>query len=159
MLGKGRDAIEQMILMRTQDKQALIEENELMLAQGKLTQQEADAIELAAKAQRAYNSEKVKAQKGGASNIFEVIGGNIKNTITRMFDYTGVYRVLNKLMASFSKVVQLSKELDSTMFNLRVVTGDSREETVGLIGDYRKLADQLGATTVQIANAANEWLN
>ena len=158
MLGKGRDAIEQMILMRTQDKQALIEENELMLAQGKLTQQEADAIELAAKAQRAYNSEKVKAQKGGASNIFEVIGGNIKNTITRMFDYTGVYRVLNKLMASFSKVVQLSKELDSTMFNLRVVTGDSREETVGLIGDYRKLADQLGATTVQIANAANEWL-
>lgn len=158
MLGKGRDAIEQMILMRTQDKQALIEENELMLAQGKLTQQEADAIELAAKAQRAYNSEKVKAQKGGASNIFEVIGSNIKNTITRMFDYTGVYRVLNKLMASFSKVVQLSKELDSTMFNLRVVTGDSREETVGLIGDYRKLADQLGATTVQIANAANEWL-
>ena len=158
MLGKGRDAIEQMILMRTQDKQALIEENKLMLAQGKLTQQEADAIELAAKAQRAYNSEKVKAQKGGASNIFEVIGSNIKNTITRMFDYTGVYRVLNKLMASFSKVVQLSKELDSTMFNLRVVTGDSREETVGLIGDYRKLADQLGATTVQIANAANEWL-
>lgn len=158
MLGKGRDAIEQMILMRTQDKQALIEENELMLAQGKLTQQEADAIELAAKAQRAYNSEKVKAQKGGASNIFEVIGSNIKNTITRMFDYTGVYRVLNKLMASVSKVVQLSKELDSTMFNLRVVTGDSREETVGLIGDYRKLADQLGATTVQIANAANEWL-
>ena len=158
MLGKGRDAIEQMILMRTQDKQALIEENELMLTQGKLTHQEADAIELAAKAQRAYNSEKVKAQKGGASNIFEVIGGNIKNTITRMFDYTGVYRVLNKLMASFSKIVQLSKELDSTMFNLRVVTGDSREETVGLIGDYRKLADQLGATTVQIANAANEWL-
>lgn len=159
MLGKGRDAIEQMILMRTQDKQALIEENELMLAQGKLTQQEADAIELAAKAQRAYNSEKVKAQKGGASNIFEVISGNIKNTITRMFDYTGVYRVLNKLMASVSKTIQLSKELDSTMFNLRVVTGDSREETVGLIGDYRKLADQLGATTVQIANAANEWLN
>lgn len=158
MLGKGRDAIEQMILMRTQDKQALIEENELMLTQGKLTQQEADAIELAAKAQRAYNSEKVKAQKGGASNIFEVIGGNIKNTITRMFDYTGVYRVLNKLMASFSKIIQLSKELDSTMFNLRVVTGGSREEAAGLIGDYRKLADQLGATTVQIANAANEWL-
>ena len=88
-----------------------------------------------------------------------LITGNIKNTITRMFDYTGVYRVLNKLMASVSKIIQLSKELDSTMFNLRVVTGDSREETAGLIGDYRKLADQLGATTVQIANAANEWLN
>lgn len=158
MLGKGREAIEQMILMRTQDKQALIEENELMLTQGKLTQQEADAIELAAKAQRAYNSEKVKAQKGGAQSIFDVIKGGVKQTITRMFDYTGVYRVLNKIMASFQNVIGLSKELDTAMFNLRVVSGDSREEAQGLISDYNDLAKQLGATTVEIANAANEWM-
>ena len=159
LLGKGRDAIEKMILMRTQDKQALIDENNLMLAQGKLTQQEADAIEAVAKAQRAYNSEKIKASKYGAGNFLDVLGANIKNTITRMFDYTGVYRVLNKLMASISKIIQLTKELDTAMFNLRVVTGGSREDATGLIRDYRTLADQLGATTVQIANAANEWLN
>lgn len=158
MLGKGRDAIEQMILMRTQDKQALIEENELMLTQGKLTQQEADAIEQAAEAQRAYNSEKVKAQKGGAQSIFDVIKGGVKQTITRMFDYTGVYRVLNKIMASFQNIIGLSKELDTAMFNLRVVSGDSREEAKGLISDYNDLAKQLGATTVEIANAANEWM-
>ena len=159
MLSKGRDAIEKMILMRTQDKQALIDENNLMLAQGKLTQQEADAIEEVAKAQRAYNSEKIKASKYGAGNFLDVIGSGVKNTITRMFDYTGVYRVLNKLMASVSKIIQLTKDLDNAMFNLRVVTGGSREDATGLIQDYRKLADQLGATTVQVANAANEWLN
>ena len=158
MLSKGRDAIEKMILMRTQDKQALIDENNLMLAQGKLTQQEADAIEMVAKAQRAYNSEKVKAQKYGASSIFDVLKAGVKNTLARMFDYTGVYRVLNKVMASLQKVIQLSKELDTAMFNLRVVSGYNRSEAKGLISDYNDLAKQLGATTVEIANAANEWM-
>ena len=158
MLAKGRESREKLLIEYEGIIGKLTAQNELMIEQGRLSKEQVAQIEAEAQAMRRLNSLKVQGQKGGASNIFEVISGNIKNTITRMFDYTGVYRVLNKLMASFSKVVQLSKELDSTMFNLRVVTGDSREETVGLIGDYRKLADQLGATTVQIANAANEWL-
>lgn len=159
MLAKGRESREKLLIEYEGIIGKLTAQNELMIEQGRLSKEQVAQIEAEAQATRKLNSLKVQGQKGGASNIFEVIGSNIKNTITRMFDYTGVYRVLNKLMASVSKIIQLSKELDSTMFNLRVVTGDSREETVGLIGDYRKLADQLGATTVQIANAANEWLN
>lgn len=159
MLAKGRESREKLLIEYEGIIGKLTAQNELMIEQGRLSKEQVAQIEAEAQATRKLNSLKVRGQKGGASNIFEVISGNIKNTITRMFDYTGVYRVLNKLMASVSKIIQLSKELDSTMFNLRVVTGDSREETVGLIGDYRKLADQLGATTVQIANAANEWLN
>ena len=158
MLAKGRESREKLLIEYEGIIGKLTAQNELMIEQRRLSKEQVAQIEAEAQAMRKLNSLKIQGQKGGASNIFEVISGNIKNTITRMFDYTGVYRVINKLMASFSKVVQLSKELDSTMFNLRVVTGDSREETVGLIGDYRKLADQLGATTVQIANAANEWL-
>ena len=159
MLAKGRESREKLLIEYEGIIGKLTAQNELMIEQRRLSKEQVAQIEAEAQATRRLNSLKVRGQKGGASNIFEVISGNIKNTITRMFDYTGVYRVLNKLMASVSKIIQLSKELDSTMFNLRVVTGDSREETVGLIGDYRKLADQLGATTVQIANAANEWLN
>ena len=159
MLAKGRESREKLLIEYEGIIGKLTAQNELMIEQGRLSKEQVAQIEAEAQATRKLNSLKIQGQKGGASNIFEVIGSNIKNTITRMFDYTGVYRVLNKLMASVSKIIQLSKELDSTMFNLRVVTGDSREETVGLIGDYRKLADQLGATTVQIANAANEWLN
>ena len=159
MLAKGRESREKLLIEYEGIIGKLTAQNELMIEQRRLSKEQVAQIEAEAQAMRKLNSLKIQGQKGGASNIFEVISGNIKNTITRMFDYTGVYRVINKLMASFSKVVQLSKELDNTMFNLRVVTGDSREETVGLIGDYRKLADQLGATTVQIANAANEWLN
>ena len=88
-----------------------------------------------------------------------MIGSGIKTTITRMFDYNGVYRILNEITQTLQKVISLSKELDTATFNIQVVTGQTREETSGLITEYRKLGDELGATTIQIANAANEWLN
>lgn len=159
MLSKGRTAREQLLVEYEGIISKLTIENELLIEQGRLSKDQVAQIEAEAQARRKLNSLKVQGAKYGAGNFLDVLGANIKNTITRMFDYTGVYRVLNKLMASISKIIQLTKELDTAMFNLRVVTGGSREDATGLIRDYRALADQLGATTVQIANAANEWLN
>lgn len=158
-LEKGLQADKGQIEILKAELRELVEKRNLLATNNQFTQAETAEMDAQLQKKRELNKLKVASMAKGASNWLDVIGSGVKNTITRMFDYTGVYRVLNKLMASFSKIVQLSKELDSTMFNLRVVTGDSREETVGLIGDYRKLADQLGATTVQIANAASEWLN
>ena len=158
MLSKGRTAREQLLVEYEGIISKLTTENELLIEQGRLSKDQVAQIEAEAQARRKLNSLKVQGAKYGAGNFLDVLGANIKNTITRMFDYTGVYRILNKLMASISKIIQLTKELDTAMFNLRVVTGGSREDATGLIRDYRALADQLGATTVQIANAANEWL-
>jgi hypothetical protein len=159
MLSKGRTAREQLLVEYEGIISKLTTENELLIEQGRLSKDQVAQIEAEAQARRKLNSLKVQGAKYGAGNFLDVLGANIKNTITRMFDYTGVYRILNKLMASISKIIQLTKELDTAMFNLRVVTGGSREDATGLIRDYRALADQLGATTIQIANAANEWLN
>lgn len=158
MLSKGRTAREQLLVEYEGIISKLTTENELLIEQGRLSKDQVAQIDAEAQARRKLNSLKVQGAKYGAGNFLDVLGANIKNTITRMFDYTGVYRILNKLMASISKIIQLTKELDTAMFNLRVVTGGSREDATGLIRDYRALADQLGATTVQIANAANEWL-
>ena len=76
-----------------------------------------------------------------------------------MFDYSGAYRILNRLSRGLQQVIALTNQLDTATFNIQVVTGQTREETSGLITEYRKLGDELGATTIQIANAANEWLN
>ena len=158
MLSKGRTAREQLLVEYEGIISKLTTENELLIEQGRLSKDQVAQIEAEAQARRKLNSLKVQGAKYGAGNFLDVLGANIKNTITRMFDYTGVYRILNNLRASVSKIIQLTKELDTAMFNLRVVTGGSREDATGLIRDYRALADQLGATTVQIANAANEWL-
>lgn len=159
LLKGGREAREELLVEHEGTIARLNEENSLMIVQGRLSKEQVVQLEAEAQARRKINSLKVQGMKGGAQSIFDVIRGNVKNTITRMFDYTGVYRVLNQITASFQKVITLTKELDTATFNLRVVSGANAEEARGLIDDYNKLAKQLGATTVEIANAANEWLN
>ena len=159
LLKGGREAGEEILVEHEGTIARLNEENSLMIIQGRLSKEQVVQLEAEAQARRKINSLKVQGMKGGAQSIFDVIRGNVKNTITRMFDYTGVYRVLNQITASFQKVITLTKELDTATFNLRVVSGANAEEARGLIDDYNKLAKQLGATTVEIANAANEWLN
>ena len=159
LLKGGREAGEEILVEHEGTIARLNEENSLMIIQGRLSKEQVVQLEAEAQARRKINSLKVQGMKGGAQSIFDVIRGNVKNTITRMFDYTGVYRVLNQITASFQKVITLTKELDTATFNLRVVSGANAEEARGLIDDYNKLAKQLVATTVEIANAANEWLN
>ena len=45
------------------------------------------------------------------------------------------------------------------MTNLRIVTGANRDEARSMIQSYSKLADQLGVTTKEVANSANECCN
>lgn len=49
-------------------------------------------------------------------------------------------------------------ELDKALVNLQIASGKSRSETRALIKEYAVLARQLGATTVQVAEAADTWL-
>lgn len=58
------------------------------------------------------------------------------------------------LMQVYQNVV----ELDEAVTNLQIATGKSREETEKLIVTYSKLGQQLGATTTEVAEAANTWL-
>ena len=50
-------------------------------------------------------------------------------------------------------------ELDKAITDIRYVTGSNRDETDRLISSYEKLAQRLGATTLEVTASANEWLN
>lgn len=158
MLKAGRQSREALLVEYEGIISKLTTQNALMVEQGRLSKEQVAQLEGEAQAQRRLNSLKIQGQKSGANSIFDVLKSGVKNTMARMFDYTGVYRVINKMAASLQNVVQLSKELDTAMFNLRVVSGYNRSEAQGLISDYNDLAKQLGATTAEIANAANEWM-
>lgn len=58
------------------------------------------------------------------------------------------------LMQVYNNVVKL----DEAVTNLQIATGKSREETKELVKDYSKLAVELGATTTEVAEAADNWL-
>ena len=59
----------------------------------------------------------------------------------------------------FHTVINQTKELDKAMTNLRIVTGSSEQEARNMMSSYSKLGQELGATTIEITNSANEWLN
>lgn len=158
-VGPYKESTQALIEHQKEEIGGLIKERKDLLAKSYFTQKDTDLLNQQLATMRLINKEEVKRSNKGANNWIDMIGSGIKNTITRMFDYNGVYRVLNKLSRGLQQIVALTKQLDQATFNIQVVTGQSRNEVSGLITSYRKLADQLGATTVQIANAANEWLN
>lgn len=136
----------------------LVEKRNLLVENNKLTQAETAEADAQLQTKRELNRLKVAGMAKGARNWLDVIGSGVKNTITRMFDYNGVYRILNRITQGLRQLVQQVNELDVAMFNLQVVSGDSRQEVSSLINDYGKLAQQLHTTTTQIAASANEWL-
>lgn len=136
----------------------LVEKRNLLVENNKLTQAETAEADAQLQTKRELNRLKVAGMAKGAGNWLDVIGSGVKNTITRMFDYNGVYRILNRITQGLRQLVQQVNELDVAMFNLQVVSGDNRQEVSALINDYSKLAQQLHTTTTQIAASANEWL-
>jgi TP901 family phage tail tape measure protein len=67
-------------------------------------------------------------------------------------------KIVQSIPAAFKKVIAISKELDKTMTDLRVVTGYNRTEAVGLMKSYNGLAKSLGVTTQEVAKSADTWL-
>lgn len=48
--------------------------------------------------------------------------------------------------------------IDKAIVNLQIASGKTREKTKALIKEYSELGKQLGATTVEVAEAADTWL-
>ena len=157
-VGPYKESTQALIEHQKEEIKLLIEKRNKLFENRNFTQDETNELNKQLATMRMVNKEEVKRSNKGANNWIDMIGSGIKNTITRMFDYSGVYRALNKLSQGLRRVLDLTNQLDQATFNIQVVTGHARGEVSGLITSYRKLADQLGATTVQIANAANEWL-
>ncbi|MBS5510373.1 MAG: phage tail tape measure protein [Clostridium sp.] len=61
-------------------------------------------------------------------------------------------------MQTFRKMVGTARELDTSLFNLQVATGSTREEAKALLETYNQMAKELGATTTDIADGADAWL-
>ena len=106
--------------------------------------------------QQLYKLQALK-QTRGATSIWDVMANDIRRATMRIADFGIAAKILNKIPQDIQKVIQYTKELDAAMTNIRVVTGASAEEAQTLARGYTQLAKELGVTTVEVANSANEW--
>lgn len=138
-----------------------------------LDQKNSDLIETMANTQKATKADLDYAQslrvasmqqekllsKKGAKSLWDVMGNDIKRAAMRVTDFGLAAKLMNQLPQDLQKIVQYTKELDKAMTNVRIVGGYTAEQAKVLTARYTELGRTLGATTVEIATAANEWLN
>ena len=157
-VGPYKESTQALIEHQKEEISLLIEKRKELLANSHLTQTDTNSLNQQLATMRMINKEEVKRSNKGANNWIDMIGSGIKNTITRMFDYNGVYRVLNKLSRGLQQIIALTKQLDQATFNIQVVTGQSRNEVSGLITSYRKLAANVWRRQGYEAQQANELI-
>lgn len=99
---------------------------------------------------KAIQSEATQMGLAG-SNAVKAMKSEFDRAVTSVVSLTAAFQ-------TFKRMVSTAKELDDSLFNLQVATGKTREETKGLLDTYNQMAGELGATTEQVAEAANDWL-
>ena len=94
----------------------------------------------------------------GSQNLFQKIGTSFKNMLENFTQMGAAYKIIGMLRNAMGKIVTAAQQLDKAMVDLRIVTGNTKEETNELMSSYSKLGGELSATTTEVANAANSWL-
>ena len=112
----------------------------------------ADAVEFDNLKRQFLNIEAEAKQMGlTTSGVVKEIKEGFNSAVTNVVSFTAA-------MSTFRKMVDTAKSLDTSLFNLQVATGQTREETKGLMNTYNQMAKELGSTTNEIAEAADAWL-
>lgn len=132
-------------------------ENSKISNGGKISRQ---ALEEAQKAQAALiqqfntSSTTLARLEQENSGVFSDIYNQFVHTITK----SAAELTKTAVLIAFKKVIQNVIELDKNITDLQIATGLTRRETGELIKSYSKLAQKLGATTKEVAEAADTWL-
>jgi hypothetical protein len=86
-------------------------------------------------------------------------GGSIKEAFGRYAAIGFATTGLLMIKQTIKKMITAVRELDASIVDLQIATGMSNAEAEKLLTTYSKLGKELGATTVQVAKAADAWLN
>mgnify|MGYP004458702743 FL=1 len=156
--GKHKDAIYGTIDALNEELGDLNRNNDALVKRVAAEQSATKAsIDATAELKKQSNAQKNLVSVKGATSIWDMMANDIRRATMRIADFGIAAKVLNKIPQDIQKVIQYTKELDAAMTNIRVVTGASAEEAQTLAQGYTKLAKELGITTVEVANSANEW--
>lgn len=92
------------------------------------------------------------------NSIFGKLKTEIKNVTVNVLAYRIAWQGMAYISTSIRESIQLIKELDEAMTNIRMVTGETQESVENTINTYAELGKELGATTRQVAEGSIEWL-
>lgn len=131
------------------DKQRIISKKGIE----KLYDLEAEAMKRANKAQNEF----LARQQALAKNT-NTLSDKLNKLVKNVIQYSLAQKVVNESLRAGRYILNEVIELNKTMTDIQVVTGNTREETTELAGSYAELGNELGQTTQSIAESSTEWL-
>lgn len=102
---------------------------------------------------------KLKSEAKAAGLAGKTMGSQIVDALKDIANIATVTEVVYTLYNATRKVIENVHELDDVMVDLQIASGASADEVERLMDDYHNLAKELGATSVEVAQAADGWLN
>lgn len=117
-----------------------------------------DVLEGAAKSANLADRQIVALNSDLNPTIWRQMANGVKGWFNQLMRGQIVWRVMGQVQRAIKTVIEDAKKLDAVLVNLQIVTGDTRKNTKSLISTYASLAQQMSATTSEVASAANDWL-
>lgn len=88
----------------------------------------------------------------------ETAGQKLKRLFGDHFKTAVVMLAIAEIQKGLRDVITSVEDLDKCVVNLSMVTGKNRGQTKELLTTYSEMAKTLGATTTDVASAADDWL-
>lgn len=86
------------------------------------------------------------------------LGDKFKQSFSKFSVWLSASAILMSIIAQVRNVIRAVTELDKHIVDLQIATGKTRAETQALVSGYAELGRNLGATTVEVASAADTFL-
>jgi phage tail tape measure protein, TP901 family, core region len=84
----------------------------------------------------------------------DTVFGKLKSDISSNF----LSSIESGVMNSVRNLISTVSELDNSLVDIQMATGDTKEQAKQLLNTYIDMGQELGATGTEVANAASSWL-
>ena len=105
-----------------------------------------------------YILQNINMQGNISNNVFNEFGNTLRNAFYVFSAANLLQDAIYKIINAGKEAVSTVKELNDAAVSLRMATGDSFESVKSMMSTYNSMAQELGATTTSVAEAADEWL-
>lgn len=107
------------------------------------------------------NNEVLKYNKNASSVVQNTdnIGTSFQKAISKIMQWGIATSLVYGALKQIKEGVQYIKDLNEQMTDIGLVTGQTTDQLTGMASQFNDMGKELGATTLDMAEGATEWIN
>lgn len=91
-------------------------------------------------------------------NSSDSLGNSLKSAFAIGGSAAAAHKIISAITKAANDAVEAVKQIDAAMTDLRIVTNSTLESATAQMKEFNETAQQMGATTTEVADSATAWL-